>query len=101
MNAYRKIFCVLGLTMALASVAFAQSVAQTAAAKIDSCCCCGDSCDMTKKDAMKNHVMASDKAGCGACWSGSCDMTKNHVTAADKTGCCGCCGVSCDVKTND
>jgi hypothetical protein len=52
MNACRKIFCVLGLTIALAGAAFAQSVAQTAAAKIDSCCCCSDSCDMTKKDAM-------------------------------------------------
>src|SRR6476646_8091087 len=102
MNACRKIFCVLGLTIALAGAAFAQSVAQTAAAKIDSGCCCGDSCDMTKKDAMKNHVMASDKGGCCAGCGDSCDMKKkNHVTAADKAGCCGCFGDSCDMKKKD
>ena len=79
MNACRKIFCVLGLTIALAGAAFAQSVAQTAAAKIDSGCCCGDSCDMTKKDAMKNHADSSDKHEC-CCCADSCDMKNKKDT---------------------
>jgi len=35
--------------------------------------CCGDSCDMKKKDAMKNHANSSDKHE-GCCCSDSCDM---------------------------
>src|ERR1041385_1116381 len=94
MNTCRKIVCVIGLTLAIAGVAFAQSVAQTTAAKMESCCCYSDSCDMTKKDAMKNHVMSSDKSGGGACCGDSCDMAKkNHVSSTDKAGCCcACCG---------
>src|ERR1043166_3925578 len=107
MNACRKIACVLGLLMALASVGLAQGVAQKSAAmKMDSCCCCGDSCDTAKKDAMKNHVTAADKDSCCACCGDSCDMKKKdemkkHVTAADKDGCCACCGDSCDMKKKD
>ena len=73
MNRFGKLICVLGLAMAFASVAFAQSVAQSAM-KMDAGCCCSGSCDMTTKDAMKNHVMSSAKAGCCACCGDSCDM---------------------------
>jgi len=101
MNRFGKLICVLGLAMAFASVAFAQSVAQSAM-KMDAGCCCSDSCDMTTKDAMKNHVMSSAKAGCCACCGDSCDMKqmKNHA-AADKGSCCACCGDSCDMKKKD
>ena len=78
MNSFRKLVCVLGLTMAVASVAFAQNTTQSSTArKVDSSCCscCGDSCDMKTKDK------------------------KNHVTASDKDGCCSCCGDSCDMKS--
>src|SRR6476659_415298 len=98
MNTCRKLICVLGLTLAAASVAFAQTAAQ-AVKNMESCCCagCGDSCDMTKKDAMKNHVVSSDKHDCCECCGDSCDMKKkdamkNHVSTTDKDGCCGCCG---------
>jgi len=75
MNTFRKLVCVLGLTMAVAGVAFAQAAIQTVS-KMESCCCscCGDSCDMTKKDAMKNHVNSSDKHECCGCCGDSCDM---------------------------
>ena len=75
MNTFRKLICVLGLTMAVASVAFAQAAMQ-AVNKMESCCCasCADSCDMKKKDAMKNHVTSPDKEGCCACCGDSCDM---------------------------
>ena len=109
MNRFRKIVCVLGLTMAVASVAFAQSPTQSSGSnKMDSCCCsgCGDSCDMTKKDAMKNHVASSEKHDCCSCCGDSCDMKKkdamkNHMSASDKDGCCACCGDSCDVRKKD
>ena len=100
MNRFGKLICVLGLAMAFASVAFAQSVAQSAM-KMGACCCCADSCDMTTKDAMKNHVMSAAKAGCCACCGDSCDMKqmKNHAAASDKGSCCACCGDSCDMKS--
>ena len=106
MNTFRKLILVLGLTMALAGVAFAQTPSQSSSANKmgASCCtCCGDSCDMKKKDAMKNHVAASDKDGCCSCCGDSCDMKKkdamkNHVTSSYKDGCCSCCGDSCDMK---
>src|ERR1051326_1540413 len=108
MNSFRKLVCVLGLTMAVASVAFAQNTTQSSTArKVDSSCCscCGDSCDMKTKDAKKNHVTSSEKQDCCSCCCDSCDMKtkdkKNHVTASDKDGCCSCCGDSCDMKTKD
>ena len=57
---------------------------------------------MMKKDAMKNHAMATDKDGC---CGDSCDMKKkdgmkNHVTSSDRDDCCGCCGDSCDMKNH-
>ena len=104
MNTFRRCILVCGLTLAVASVAFAQSVAQSGtASKMVSCC---DSCDMTKKDAMKNHVMSADKHDCCGCCGDSCDMKKkdamkNHASSSDKHGCCSCCGDSCDMKKKD
>lgn len=95
---------VLGLMIAFAGASFAQTANQASVDKKASCCsCCGDSCPMMKKDAMKNHAMAADKDGCCGCCGDSCDMKKkdgmkNHVTASGKDGGCGCCGDSCDMK---
>jgi hypothetical protein len=95
---------VLGLTMALAGVSFAQSAKQaTSDEKHSSCCmsseCCSDSCEM-KKHPMKNHATSSDKEGCcGCCGDSSQAMkkegAKNHVTSTAK----GCCGDSCHMKS--
>jgi hypothetical protein len=97
----------LALTIAMAAIAVAQNpVPANAGGKHDSCCCassdcCGDSCDMKKKGAMKNHVASADKDSC-CCCGDSCDMKKkdamkNHITPSDKhDGCCG--GDSCDMK---
>ena len=106
MNTCRKFICVLGLTLAVAGVAFAQAATQ-AVKNMESGCgaCCGDSCDVTKKDAMKNHVASSDKHDCCGCCGDSCDMKKkdamkNHV-ASDKDGCGAGCGDSCDMEKKD
>lgn len=107
MNSLRRyVPClVLGLTIAIAGVSFAQNANQTAGDKQASCCCmsagcCGDSCSMMKKDALKNHVMSSDKDGCCGCCGDSCQMMKdamkNHATSSDKHECC--CGDSCAMK---
>ena len=99
--------CVLGLTLALAGAAFAQNANQSGSDKKASCCmsggCCGDSCEMTKHDGMKNHATASDKESC--CCGDSCQMTKhdamkNHATSSDKESCC-CCGDSCQMMKKD
>jgi len=70
---------VLGIGLALSSLAFAQNTTQTDVKKeaesccaMTSCCCKGDSCDM------KAH--------------------KEHATKHE--GCC-CCGDSCDMKAHD
>ena len=74
---------VLGLTIAIAGVSFAQNVTQNAGDKKEPCCClakgcCGDSCSMMKKDAMKNHAMSSDKHEC-CCCGDSCSMMKKDT----------------------
>ncbi len=102
MNTFRRFIpaLVLGLTIALAGVSVAQNASQTSGDKKASCCsCCTDSCPMIKKDAMKNHTMATDKDGC---CGDSCDMKKkdsmkNHTMATDKDDCC---GDSCDMKNH-
>src|SRR5207248_1852734 len=129
MNRFRRVVpgLVLGLTLALAGVSFAQNATLSGAGKkMDSCCCCSNSCPMTKDGAMKNHATASDKHDC--CCGDSCAMMKkdgamkNHATASDKHECCSadscammkkdgaksgaasdkheccCCGDSCDLK---
>ena len=94
----------LGLMLALAGAAFAQNATQSGGDKKASCCCtsggcCGDSCDMTKHDGMKNHASSSDKESC-CCCGDSCNMKKdslkNHASR-DKESCC-CCGDSCNMK---
>jgi len=98
----------LGLTLALAGAAFAQNANQSGSDKKASCCmsggCCGDSCEMTKHNGMKNHATASDKESC-CCGGDSCQMTKhdamkNHATSSDKESCC-CCGDSCQMMKKD
>jgi len=89
---------VLGLTIALAGVSFAQSAKQATSDDKHSCCmssgCCGDSCQM-KKEGAKNHVTSTAKGCCGD----SCHM-KDGATAkaaSDKHQCC-CCGDTCNMK---
>ncbi|HEY5837591.1 MAG TPA: hypothetical protein VIT19_01065 [Pyrinomonadaceae bacterium] len=94
---------VLGLTIALAGVSFAQSTKQATSDDKHSCCCmssegCGDSCQMKKKEGAKNHVTTNTEGCCGCCGD-SCQMmkkegAKNHATSNAK----GCCGDSCQMK---
>ncbi len=113
MNSLRR--CVpafaLGLMMALAGTAFAQAATSGTSDKKEACCCmssgcCGDSCNMKKKDGMKNHAMAADKDGCCGCCGDSCDMKKKDGStntngamnmSSDKHESC-CCGDSCEMK---
>lgn len=73
---------VLGLGLALSSIGFAQSAAQTDQKKeAESCCamasCCkGDSCDMKNKDHMKSQ---SSMASCCCCGGDSCDMKMHDM----------------------
>ena len=93
---------VLGLTIALAGVSFAQSTKPATSDDKHSCCmssgCCGDSCQMMKKEGAKNHATSSDKEGCCGCCGDSCQMkkdgAKNHAASTAK----GCCGDSCQMK---
>ena len=95
----------LGLTLAIAGVSFAQSANQAPGDEKHSCCCmtsgcCGDSCQMMKKDA-KHHAESSDKDGCCGCCGDSCQMkkkdgVKSPATSAGKED--GCCGDSCHMK---
>lgn len=98
---------VLGLTMAVAGISFAQNANLATDNDKHSCCCtsgcAGDSCEM-KKEGATHHATASDKDGCCGCCGDSCNMTKkdgakNHATQADKGGCCG--GDSCQMMKKD
>jgi hypothetical protein len=125
MNTFRRFVpvVVLGLTIAIAGVGFAQNATQSGDnKKAESCSSCGDSCAMKSGD-MKKHTIATDKRECccsdscatkdGAsrsanasdkhecCCGDSCSMMKqdgmkNHAMATDKSGCCG--GDSCNMK---
>jgi len=88
---------VLGLMIAVSGVGFAQNASQSGK-KMDSCCCCNDSCSTMKKDAMKNHATASDKHDC--CCGDSCSMMKDGAKkdAAAKSDKHDCCGDSCNMK---
>ncbi len=110
MNKVRKFLpgFALVLTIAMAGIAAAQNpVPANAGSKNDSCCCassgcCGDSGDVKKKDAIKNHVASGGKDDCCACCGDSRDMKKkdamkNHAQSSDKHDCC-CCGDSCAMK---
>ena len=72
---------VLGLGLAVSSIAFAQNATQTDLKKeTESCrammagCCKGDSCDMKMKHDAKDPAA---KAGC-CCCSDSCDLKMKH-----------------------
>lgn len=124
MNTFRRFVpaLVLGLTLAIAGAGFAQDVTQSAdGKKMESCCCCGDSCAM--KSDKQNQMVAGKHESCccgdscamkeGAgkdtkadgkheCCGDSCAMMKkdgmkNHVMSSDKGGCCGS-SDSCDMK---
>ena len=104
MNRFRRLVpgFVLALTIALAGVSFAQNATQSGAGnKMDSGCCCSDSCSIKKDGAMKNHATASDKHD-ACCCEDSCSMKKdgamkNHASSSDKHECC-CGGDSCNMK---
>ena len=98
---------VLGLSIAVAGIAYAQTNTQSDQNKKAECCCVamdcckGDACQMKKKDGAKNHATSADKEGCCGCCGDSCQMMKkdgmkNHATSAEKEGCC--CGGSGHMK---
>ncbi len=71
---------VLGLSIAVAGIAYAQgSTTQSDANKKSECCCMkmdgskADSCPMMKDGAMKDGAMKSGDHGC-CCCGDSCDM---------------------------
>jgi len=101
---------VLGLSIAVAGIAYAQTNTQSDPNKKAECCCVamsccsGESCAMMKKDGAKNHAASADKDSCCGCCGDSCQMmkkdgAKNHATSADKEG--GCCGDSCQMMKKD
>ena len=92
----------LGLTLAVAGMAFAQNAIQSGNQKMESCCC-SNSCPMMKDGAMKNHAASTDKHEC-CCCGDSCSMMKdgamkNHAASSDKGECC--CGDSCATMKKD
>lgn len=81
---------VLGLSIAIAGVAFAQSNTQSDANKKSDCCsmakdgCKSDSCPMMKDGAMKDGAMKSDGHGCCCCGGDSCNMKDmKHMKMSD------------------
>ena len=99
---------VLGLSIAVAGIAYAQTNTQSDQNKKAECCCVamdccsGESCAMMKKDGAKNHATSADKEG--GCCGDSCNMKDRAKTttatanaASDKHGCCSG-GDSCDMN---
>ncbi len=72
---------VLGIGLAVSSIAFAQTAAQGDATKAESCCAMASCC----------------------CKGGSCSMKdhKEHKEGMKHEGCCCCSGDSCDMKAHD
>ena len=76
---------VLGLSIAAAGIAYAQTNTQSDQNKKAECCCVamsccsGDSCAMKKDGAMKEGAKKSDEHGC-CCGGDSCEM--NHAKHA-------------------
>ncbi len=78
---------VLGIGLAISSVAFAQTATQGDSKKSESCCamascCCkGDSCSMKEhKDQATKH-----EGGCCCCSGDSCDMKAHDMTEKPKS----------------
>lgn len=77
---------VLGLSLAVSGIAFAQNTTQAPEKKegesccaMTSCCCKGDAC------AMKDHKdHASQHAGCCCCSGDSCDMKMHDMKEKPK-----------------
>ena len=73
----------LGLSMAVAGIAYAQTNIQSDENKKTECCCMardccgGDSCAMMKDSAMKEGAKKSEGNGCCCCSGDSCKM--NHA----------------------
>lgn len=71
---------VLGLSIAVAGIAYAQTSTQTDQNKKSECCCMsmgccnGDSCPMMKDGAMKAGAAKSESHECCCCGGDSCDM---------------------------
>lgn len=78
---------VVGLALAVSSIAFAQDATKDSAKDKAACCatmsCCGDSCSMKHAAGHdpKNH---SSKDGCCCCSGDSCDMKMKEEPKADK-----------------
>ena len=78
---------VLGIGLALSSLAFAQNTTQTDVKKdsesccaMASCCCKGDSC------SMKSHKgQAAKHEGCCCCGGDSCDMKAHDMKQKPKS----------------
>src|SRR5512132_2709124 len=113
---------VLGLSTALAGVAYAQNAPQDkkteSCCAMESCCCKGDSCKMKPGTSMNHAAMHKHEGCCGdsckmtkdenaksekhECWGDSCAMKKDSAatagaTASDKHECC-CSGDACKMK---
>jgi hypothetical protein len=84
---------VLGLSLAVSSIGFAQNTTQTDQKKeAESCCamsCCkSDSCDMKAhdKDHMKGEAMKNGKEdSCCCCGGDSCDMKIHDMNEKPKS----------------
>jgi len=78
---------VLGLSITVAGIAYAQTNTQSNSNKKAECCCMsrdggsGGSCDMMKEGAMKEGAEKSDGHGCCCCSGDSCEM--NHAKHKD------------------
>lgn len=82
---------VLGLSIAVAGIAYAQTNSQSDQNKKAECCCVamgccsGDSCPMMKDGAMKEGAEKSDGHGCCCCGGESCEMNHTKHVKDNKT----------------
>jgi hypothetical protein len=77
---------VLGICLALSSLAFAQNTTQTDAKKETESCCAMASCCKGDSCAMKDHKdHASKHEGCCCCGSDSCDMKAHEMKEKPKS----------------
>jgi len=80
---------VLGIGLAISSIAFAQTATQGDATKPESCCamascCCkGGSCSMKEHKEHKEQGMKHE--GCCCCSGDSCDMKAHDMTGKPKS----------------